>query len=189
LTDALGAIGLPSPLALLGLGMGLPEKKVRTKRVLGGALVPPSVPVDRVATAGTGVPMSILSPNERQVMGARLAQEKPFKQGPGMLMSSNTMRTGNASKYGTGSGLAQGGGIFPFSSFFGSGLSLKEMLAQRGIKMPTGMRDKKAGSKISKAQYEKLKAHLNKRKDKGGNFWDSFKEGFMLPFQAIGSVI
>ena len=242
LTNAFGALGLPPPLAMLGLGMGLPEKKVRTQRVRGGALVPPSVPLNRASTTLTGVPMGILSPQEREVMAARLP-EGSITQGPGMIMpSSNTMRTGNAAKFGDGgflgidsffdalrpqgSGLPRakgkgkgkakgkggflglhisipkpGSGVDMFGdpidpslgveNILGKGLTLKEMLHKHGLKMPVGMRDKKPGTKISKAQFQKLRAHISKRK--GGSFFDDFlggfQKGFQMPFDALGAIL
>lgn len=64
-----------------------------------------------------------------------------------------------------------------------AGKALRDSYAQK-----TGQDTSSGGKlKIKKAHYNKLKKHYTQLH--GAGWWDSFSQGFMLPFQALGEVL
>lgn len=172
------------------IGLGLPMEK-------GGRLkmssIPPSVPVDRTYSPGTA-PFQYLTPHEREVMGVRMAPQH-YRQMPGM--ASGTMRAGALP--------VKGAGIFSDAlGMIGLGMDMKkpkrgrakkavhgagflsDALGSIGLGLPHRMRDKKIGSKMTKAQKDKIHAHV--AKVHGAGFADMFLKGLISPFSAVSKL-
>jgi hypothetical protein len=181
--DALGPVGAFIPHLL---GAGLPDKPDKPKthqRVRGGvvdvmpmSLVPPSVPVDRASTAGVNVPSALYSgvktfnPHEQAIEMKRRVQPKVMKQEEGTFI-----KQGASQQSPTGS-------------------DLKTIMRMFGMGMPKHMRNVPHGGKLSKKHLKKIYEHTmaTHGKVRGGGFfddmWSGFKQGFVLPFKAVGTV-
>jgi hypothetical protein len=183
LSDAFEHLGPLNPLNFIGGELeGGKVKRGKTRKVKGGVveempmnLVPPSVPVDRRSTAGVNVPGAIYSgvkvfnPHEQAIEMKRRVEPK-------MKQEQGTFRKQGASQPDRHS------------------TDLKTIMQSFGMGMPKGMRNKQPGDKLTKAHLSKIYQHAvaTHGEEKGGNIfddmWGGFKQGFTLPFQAVGSV-
>lgn len=179
LTDALGDLGpIGSLVPHLLFGGGLEGKKPRRAvQQMPLSLVPPSVPVDRATTKNTGVPGPLRSgiatsnPHEQAIALKRENQPSPFVQAQGSFIRQGPSRKAN-----------------PEST------DLKTMMGMFGMTMPPKMKNKQAGSKLTKADLVKVYKHtVNTHGEKGAGLFDDiargFSQGFRLPFKAIGALI
>ena len=210
LSDAFGMVGLPSPLAMLGLGLNIPSSHTANPQPMN--LVPPSVPIDRAYNRSSSVPGPLkfteasFNPHEEEIK-IRQQSDGPMLGQPGMSMPA--FPTDGMSEVPHGGGILSG-----LLSTFGLGLdmpkekvsrtkkakmprnvsdktetstggSLKEILKKHKIPMPKGMRNKMPGSRLTKAHLLKIydSAVAKHGEEKGGSFLSDAWDGISTGFK------